>query len=267
MDDYAQKLLVSNPFHEPIIRAAIKELRFPVGSRGLDAGCGVGLQIPLFMEAIGPGGHVTGLDLSPQLLAHARELMERAGLAGQVSFKEGSVNKLPFDSDAFDWAWSANCVGYASFDPLPSLKEMARVVKPGGTVAILVWSSQQLLPGYPLLETRLNATPAGIAPFTTGMGPERHFMRASGFMRRAGLSDIRIRTFVGEAQAPLSDEMRRAIKALIDMRWPGAERELSAEDRALFQRLCQQQSPDFILNIPDYYAFFTETLFYGKIVK
>jgi hypothetical protein len=140
-------------------------------------------------------------------------------------------------------------------------------VEPGGTVAILVWSSQQLLPGYPLLEARLNATSAGIAPFTAGMGPERHFMRAPGFMRRAGLSDIRGRTFVGEAQSPLSGEMREALKALIDMRWPGAESELSADDRTQFQRLCQPQSPDFILNLPDYYAFFTETLFYGKVER
>lgn len=266
-DDYIRSLLVSNPFHEPIIKAAIEELRLPAGSRGLDAGCGIGLQVPLFLEAIGHEGNVTGLDLAPQFLVHAREFAERAGLAGRTSFKEGSVNKLPFNSDIFDWAWSANCVGYAPFDPLPSLNEMARVVKPGGTAAILVWSSQQLLPGYPLLEARLNATSTGIAPFTAGMGPERHFMRAPGFMRRAGLSDIQGRTFVGEAQAPLSDEMREAITALIDMRWPGAERELSAEDRAQFQRLCQPQSPDFILNLPDYYAFFTETLFYGKVER
>jgi ubiquinone/menaquinone biosynthesis C-methylase UbiE len=266
-DDYIRALLVSNPFHEPIIEAAIAELRLPTGSRGLDAGCGIGLQVPLLLEAIVPGGHVTGLDLAPQFLSHAREFTHRIGIAERTCFKECSGKKLPFDSDVFDWAWSANCVGYASFDPLPPLKEMARVVKPGGTVAILVWSSQQLLPGYPLLEARLNATSAGIAPFTAGMGPERHFMRAPGFMRRAGLSDIRGRTFVGEAQSPLSGEMREALKALIDMRWPGAESELSADDRTQFQRLCQPQSPDFILNLPDYYAFFTETLFYGKVER
>ena len=92
-------------------------------------------------------------------------------------------------------------------------------------------------------------------------------MRAPGFMQRSGLSDIQGRTFVGEVQAPLSEEMREAITLLIDMRWPGAESELSADDRAQFQRLCQPQSPDFILNLPDYYAFFTETLFYGKVER
>jgi demethylmenaquinone methyltransferase/2-methoxy-6-polyprenyl-1,4-benzoquinol methylase len=266
-DDYIRSLIDSNPFHEPIVEAAIAQLRLPAGSRGLDAGCGIGLQVPLLLEAVVPGGHVTGLDLSPQFLTRARDLTHRIGIAERTSFKEGSVKKLPFTSDAFDWAWSANCVGYAPFDPLPPLKEMARVVKPGGTVAILVWSSQQLLPGYPLLEARLNATSSGIAPFTAGMGPEQHCMRAPGFMRRAGLRDVRGRTFISEAQAPLSEEMRRAITLLIDMRWPGAESEISNDDREQFQRLCRPQSPDFILNLPDYYAFFTETLFYGRVEK
>lgn len=264
-DDYIRSLIDSNPFHEPIVEAAISQLQLPSGSRGLDAGCGIGLQVPLLVEAVVPGGHVTGLDLSPQFLTRARELTHRIGIAERTSFKEGSVNKLPFTSDVFDWAWSANCVGYAPFDPLPPLKEMARVVKPGGTVAILVWSSQHLLPGYPLLEARLNATSSGIAPFTAGMGPEQHSMRAPGFMRRAGLRDVRGRTFVSEAQAPLSEEMRRAITLLIDMRWPGVESEISNDDREQFQRLCRPQSPDFILNLPDYYAFFTETLFYGRV--
>ena len=43
------------------------------------------------------------------------------------------------------------------------VKELARVVKPGGSVALLAWSSEKLLPGHPLLEGHLNATSAGIA--------------------------------------------------------------------------------------------------------
>ena len=267
MDTYAQQLLVSNPFHEPIIRAAVDALQLPAGSRGLDAGCGIGLQALLLAEAIGPEGHVTGLDVSAHLLNKARELAEKAGLSEQITYREGDVKKLPSEDNSFDWAWSSNCVGYAPFDSLPPLREMARVVKPGGTVAIIAWSSQQLLPGYPLLEARLNATSQGIAPFTTGMRPEQHFMRAPGWMRQAGLTDIRAHTFIGEAQAPLSKEMRDALTALIEMRWPGVQSELSAGDWAEFQRLCRPDSPDFILNLPDYYAFFTETLFYGRIAR
>ena len=264
-DTYIQRLVVSNPLGEPILRAAIKALQFPPGSRGLDAGCGIGLQALLLAEAVGPAGHVTGLDISPEFLLHGEEIVKESGLSHQISFKEGDVSKLPFEDDTFDWAWSANCVGYAPLEPLPLVKELARVVKPGGSVAILVWSSEKLLPGYPLLEARLNATSSGIAPFTKGKSPELHFLRALGWFREAGLEEPTARTFAGDAYAPLTDDLRSALIALFEMRWPGVETELTQEDRAEFQRLCLPESPDFILNHPDYYAFFTYSMFHGKV--
>jgi ubiquinone/menaquinone biosynthesis C-methylase UbiE len=265
MDAYAQRLAVSNPLAEPVVRSAIQALQLPPASRGLDAGCGIGLQALLLAEAVGPAGHVTGLDLSPQLLVHAREIAEKAGLSERISFQQGDVNRIPFDDGTFDWVWSANCVGYHPAEPLPMLRELARVVRPGGTVAILVWSSQTLLPGYPLLEARLNATSPGIAPFVKGKRPELHFLRALGWFREAGLEEPGAQTFVGDAHAPLSDDMRNALMALLDMRWPGVQSEVTPEDWAEFQRLCQPESPDFILDLPDYYAFYTYSMFRGEV--
>jgi len=267
MDAYAQQLAVSNPLSEAVTPSAIQALQLPPGSRGLDAGCGIGLQALSLAEVVGPAGHVTGLDLSPQFLVHAREIAEEAGLSERISFQQGDVSRLPFDDDTFDWVWSANCVGYHPAEPLPLLRELTRVAKPGGSVAILAWSSQQLLPGYPLLEARLNATSSGIAPFIKGKRPESHFLRALGWFREAGLEEPTARTFVGDAHAPLSDDMRSALMALLDMRWPGVQSELTPEDWAEFQRLCQPESPDFILDLPDYYAFFTYSMFRGKVAK
>lgn len=267
MDAYAQRLAVSNPLGESVIRSAVQALHLPPGSRGLDAGCGIGLQALLLAEAIGSTGHVTGLDLSPQFLVHAREITEDAGLSERISFRQGDVNRLPFADDTFDWAWSANCVGYAPAEPLPMLKELARVVKPGGSVVILAWSSQQLLPGYPSLEARLNATSPGIAPFVEGKRPELHFLRALGWFREVGLEELTAQTFAGDAHAPLNDDMRNALMALFEMRWPGVQSELTAEDWAEFRRLCQPESPDFILDLPDYYAFYTCSMFRGKVAK
>jgi len=221
----------------------------------------------LLVEAVGPAGHVTGLDLSPEFLIHAERVAERDGLSGQVSFQEGDVNQLPFDDDTFDWIWSADCVGYPAEEPLPLVKELARVVKPGGSVAILVWSSQMLLPGYPLLEARLNATSSGIAPFTESMRPESHWLRALGWLRDAGLKEPIAETFVGDAHAPLSDDIRDALVSLFEMRWAGVESELTVEDWAEYQRLCLPESSDFILDRPGYYAFFTESLFHGKVAN
>jgi demethylmenaquinone methyltransferase/2-methoxy-6-polyprenyl-1,4-benzoquinol methylase len=253
---------------EPTICSAIQALQLPSGSRGLDAGCGIGLQALLFAEAVGPTGHVTGLDISCEFLQYGEKLVGNAGLSKQISFKEGDVSKLPFDTGIFDWAWSSCCVGYsASLEPRSSVKELARVVKPGGSVAILVWSSERLLPGYPLLEAHLNATSSGIAPFVKGKKPELHYLRALGWFRDAGLEQSVARTFTGEACAPLSDDRREALIDLFKMRWPDVESELTEEDWSEYQRLCLPDSPDFILNSPDYYAFFTCSMFYGKVTR
>jgi ubiquinone/menaquinone biosynthesis C-methylase UbiE len=264
---YIEMLRVFHPLRVPILHSAIQTLRLPSGSRGLDAGCGIGLPAFLLAEAVGPTGHVTGLDVSSQFLVCAREITEKAGLSEQISFREGDVNKLPFDNDTFDWAWSVDCVGYAPLEPLPLVKELSRVVKPGGSVAILAWSSEKLLPGYPLLEARLNATSSGIAPFTKGKGPEFHFLRALGWFREVGLERPTARTFAGDAYAPLTDDHRSALIALFQMRWSGVESELTQEDWAEYQRLCLPKSPDFILNHPDYYSFFTYSMFHGKVAK
>lgn len=264
--DYLVRIAhVWNSLRESVLCSAIQALQLPPGSQGLDAGCGIGLQCPPLAEAVGPRGHVTGLDLSPELLAHARHVASEAGLSERISFREGDVKDLPFEDDTFDWAWSVDCVGYAPMEPLPLVVELSRVVKPGGSVAILAWSSEMLLPGHPVLEARLGETSAGIAPFVAGKRPESHFTRALGWFREAGLEDCTVRTFAGGAHAPLTDDQRSALTALLEMRWPGVESELTEEDRAEYRRLCLPGSPDYILDQPDYYAFYTYSMFCGKV--
>ena len=97
---------------------------------------------------------------------------------------------------------------------MPAVKELVRVVKPGGIVAILAWSSENLLPGHPLLEAHLKATSSGISPFVNGKKPESHFLRALGWLRDAGLQEPAARTFVEDAYAPLGDDIRWALTEL-----------------------------------------------------
>jgi demethylmenaquinone methyltransferase/2-methoxy-6-polyprenyl-1,4-benzoquinol methylase len=262
---YIQKLADTHPLREPLLPSMIRTLRLPQGSRGLDAGCGIGQPALLLAEAIGPAGHVTGLDISPAGLRYAERVVKEAGFSGRISFREGDVGKIPFDDRAFDWAWSADCVGYPVGDLLPVLRELARVVKPGGTVVILGWTSQCVLPGYPLLEARLNATCSVLEPYVTGRAPESNFLRALGFFAEAGLRKAESRTFVGEVRAPLSGEIRRAMICVFDMLWGERRPGASDEDWAEYRRLCRPESPDCIFDLPDYYAFFTYTMFRGKV--
>ena len=70
------------------------------------------------------------------------------------------------------------------------LKEMRRVLKPGGILAVAAWSSEKLLPGYPRLEARLGATAPGIAPFHAGRDPALHFQHGLGWFRKLGLENF-----------------------------------------------------------------------------
>jgi demethylmenaquinone methyltransferase/2-methoxy-6-polyprenyl-1,4-benzoquinol methylase len=124
-------------------------------------------------------------------------------------------------------------------------------------VIILAWSSQQLLPGYPVREAHLNGTSLGIGPFAEGTAPELHFSHMMWWFRRAGMEEVTGQTFAGDVCAPLSEEMRSALTALIEMRWV----DVGAE----YQRLCLAKSRDFILDIPDYYAFYTYSMFRGRV--
>lgn len=129
----------------------------------------------------------------------------------------------------------------------------------------MAWSSQMLLPGYPVLEAGLNASTAGIAPFSTSMDPAQHFTRGRSSFSQAGIPQAQARSFVGNVNAPLSIELRNAMIDLLQMRWSDSQSELSTEMRAEYQRLCTLESPGFILDLPEYYAFYTYTMILGIV--
>lgn len=102
-DAYAQGLRDFHHLRESIIGSAVSVLQIKAGSRGLDAGCGIGLPTLMLAEAVGPAGHVTGLDLSPELLLKGRRIAEESGLSERITFQEGNVNRLPFGDNSTDF--------------------------------------------------------------------------------------------------------------------------------------------------------------------
>ena len=268
METHFDKQDLSTPLRDPAIREAIRMLDLPEGSDGLDAGCGIGSHTLLLAEAVGPGGHVTGLDLFAEFVTHARAQAKKSGLSDRVSFRQGNVNALPFDDESFDWAWSVDCVGQVSIGtPSNGLRELARVVRPGGRVAILGYSSQMLLPGHAALEARLNATASATTALAEGKEPGAHFMRALGWFKEAGIAEPTARTVVGTVHAPLDEGVRRALISLFGMLWGEMQSRMTDADREEYQRLTEPESPDFILNETDYYAFFTYSMFEGRVAK
>jgi ubiquinone/menaquinone biosynthesis C-methylase UbiE len=254
-----------NALREAPLRAAIAALHFPPGSRGLDIGCGTGDPALMMAEATDPDGCVIGLDISWPVLNYARRKAGRSAVVDRIAFEQGDMCALPFAQGSFDWAWSVDCVGYPSAVLLPILMDIRRVVRPGGIIALLAWSSQQLLPGYSMLEARLNATCTAYAPFLESQPPQAHFQRALHSFAQAGLTHATCNTFVGHVQAPLRPEIRDGMALLFEMLWGNGIGQGSQADREAYRRLCSPNSPDFIVDLPEYCGFFTYTMFTGRV--
>ncbi len=259
---------------EPAIRSALSALQLAPGSLGLDAACGNGDHSLRLAEAVSPDGQVKGLDICREGLIKARSSSAREGLTERLAFCQGDLRGLPFKDHAFDWAWCADSLwpgpkslGFLGMNPLPVLMELTRVVRPGGIVAILFWSSQKMLPGHPFLEARLNATNAACYPFQEDWRPRAHILCAPLWLHEANLKEIKGQTFVADVQAPIHGRTRNDLAACFQMLWGKAAEELADGDRRQFQKLCLQESRDFIANRPDYYAFITYTLFSGRVAR
>jgi demethylmenaquinone methyltransferase/2-methoxy-6-polyprenyl-1,4-benzoquinol methylase len=265
MNDYQKKLQLSDHLRGTLVRSIIQSLKLPLSSRGIDIGCGIGSNTILLATAIGQAGRVMGIDISEEMLAHARQRAIGNHLSRQWDFQKASMYNLPFDDNSVDWVWSMDCAGYAPGDKQSVFMEMARVVKPGGEVFIAGWTSQQLLPGYPFLEAKLNTTADGIAPFSKNDPPDSHFLRTLERFKSAGFKECNARTFTGDIQAPLSPNRREALVSLVAMRWGDPKTELTADEWAEYLRICDPDSPECIIDLPDYYGFFSYTLFRAKI--
>ncbi|MCX7591959.1 MAG: arsenite methyltransferase, partial [Kiritimatiellae bacterium] len=112
--------------------------RLKPGETVLDLGCGGGFDVFLAAEKVGATGHVIGVDMTPEMVAKARKNAEafrqRTGL-DNVEFRLGEIEHLPVADNSVDVVIS-NCVINLSPDKPQVWKEIQRVLKPGGRVAI-----------------------------------------------------------------------------------------------------------------------------------
>jgi SAM-dependent methyltransferase len=116
----------AEPHNRPLFEAILDATRTGPGTRLLDAGCGTGLLLTL---ARARGATVTGLDVTPGLLDVAAARLPTAGLW------LADICSLPFGDGEFDVVTGVNAFQFAA-DPPAALAEAARVVRPGGLVAV-----------------------------------------------------------------------------------------------------------------------------------
>jgi SAM-dependent methyltransferase len=262
--DYSGKLRLFTEFAARELGFAIASLELAPGMRVLDAGCGTGGVLRCLDEAVGPGGMAVGIDLSA---AHARAA--RAEVPARAAVLQADLLRACIAPGTFDLIWTLNTVNHLR-DPVVGLETLAQLSRPGGRIAL---AQSALLPEmYFAWDSRLERLThealrrhyqARYGLDERDLGGVRNIL---GWMQRAGLSDIAIRTLVIERVSPLckadEDYLLEAIfRATFGVRLRPF---LAAQDYQTLIALCDPQHPDFALHRPDFHFLQTLTLAIGE---
>jgi ubiquinone/menaquinone biosynthesis C-methylase UbiE len=126
-------------------RGTIERLALAPGAMVLDVGCGSGASAIPAAKAVGPHGHVIGIDLADRLLAIARAKAISQKLKN-IEFRQGDMEKLEFSDASFD---AVVCVFAIFFlpDMVKQVRELWRLIRPGGRLAITTWGPRMFEPG------------------------------------------------------------------------------------------------------------------------
>jgi ubiquinone/menaquinone biosynthesis C-methylase UbiE len=159
------------------------------GEHAVDIACGTGIVARLVAPQVGESGAVVGVDINPHMIAVARSLPAPAGAA--IEWREGSAVSLPLPDDSFELALCQFGLQFIPDRPA-ALREMRRVLKAGGRVAISVTGSIEKNPVQNLVWgtiARYLDTPLAVLnpAFTLGDAGE---LRA--LIEGAGFSDVTI---------------------------------------------------------------------------
>jgi SAM-dependent methyltransferase len=162
-----------------------------IGHTVLDVACGTGVVAAAAAERVGPSGAVTGVDINPGMIAIAAR-------TDGVRWAQADAARLPFPDGGFD---RVLCQAGLQFVPdrLGALREMRRVLRPGGRVALLVWRALHHSPGFAALADALQAVvgpdAAAVmrAPFVFGDDPRP----LATLLDSAGFGDVDVQAGVG----------------------------------------------------------------------
>lgn len=141
----AMNSVISFQLHKRWRKDTMERMNVQTGDTALDVCCGTGDWTLSLARAVGPDGKVVGIDFSENMLSVAKEKEKREKLK-QIEWVHGNAMELPFKDDHFDYV----TIGFGLRnvpDYMTVLKEMHRVVKPGGKVVCLE-TSQPTLWGY-----------------------------------------------------------------------------------------------------------------------
>lgn len=131
---YSQRFWVQAP-HPLITRSRLREALAPApGQRILEVGPGTGYYALPVAQWLAPEGELEVFDLQREMLDHTLRAARERGIQN-ISATQGDARSLPYEDDRFDAAYLVTVLGEIP-DQAPALRELARVVKPGGRVVV-----------------------------------------------------------------------------------------------------------------------------------
>lgn len=191
----------------PVTRALIEDANIMEGEAVLDVAGGAGEPSLTIADVVGPTGSVTYTDAVQEMVAAAEIESHRRGLKN-ISFKQCSAQSLPFESQSFD---AVVCrLGVMFFpDPVAALREMLRVTKHDGVIALAVWGKSELNPfSYAITSVvgRYFDLTAEADPNAPGAFRFAEPGSLTRILAEAGAGDIRERVLKFNIAAPISLE-------------------------------------------------------------
>lgn len=167
------------PAHDKLMEMA----NLKPGEHVLESACGTGLLTLRAVMAVEPNGEITATDLSEKMIELAKERMNKENIHN-ITFYRMDAERLDFKDETFDAA--INGLGLMYFpDPLQSLKETHRVLKPGGRTVIAIWGERKNCGWasiFPVVDKRV-ATDVCPMFFQQGTGATlQHSLKTAGFI-------------------------------------------------------------------------------------
>jgi ubiquinone/menaquinone biosynthesis C-methylase UbiE len=167
------------------------------GDRVLDVACGTGIVLRTVADRVGPTGALVGVDLNPGMLKVARTVWPKGSHSTPVEWQEASADKLPFPNASFEVVYCQ--LGLQFFaDRSAALREMHRVLTPGGRLAVMVWRGIDQSPGFAVLadalERHVGQAAAAIMRAPFGLSDADQLDQ---LVRNAGFQDVAIQQRVG----------------------------------------------------------------------